>query len=144
MTVVRRTAFSPYSQSQMYQLVNDVEAYPAFLPWCADARVLAQSDALMRARLSVKKGPFDYAFTTENHLDADRGIDMSLVEGPFSSLRGQWRFAPAAGGSTVSLELEFEFAGRVLGAVLSTAFKPIADSLVEAFKQRADQVYGGR
>ena len=141
MAVVKRRAFSPFTPKQMYTLVNDVASYPSFLPWCAGTVVLFHDGDVMRARLKVKKGRFDYAFTTENRLQSDRGIDIQLIEGPFTKLHGQWRFEAADGGCLVTLEFEFEFAGRILGAALTAAFKPIADSMVEAFRKRAYDVY---
>lgn len=143
MTVVRRVAFVPFSAEQMFALVNDVAAYPDFLPWCAGSEILSEDAGRMRARLRLKKGPLDASFTTENRLEAGRSITLALVDGPFSRLHGQWQFEPADGGSMVRLEMEFEFSGRLLGKVFATAFKPIADSLVEAFKSRAYTVYGG-
>ncbi len=141
MAAVKRSAFSPFTPTQMYTLVNDVAAYPSFLPWCAEAGVLTEENGIMRARLKFKKGRFDYAFTTENRLRTDVGIEMHLVDGPFEKLHGQWRFEAADGGCLVTFELEFEFGGRILGAALSAAFKPIADSMVEAFRKRAYDVY---
>ncbi len=141
-TTVRRMAFVPFSAEQMFDLVNDVAAYPAFLPWCAGSEILSQDAGAMRARLRLKKGPLDASFTTDNRLKPGRGIALALVDGPFSRLHGQWHFEPADGGSIVRLELEFEFSGKLLGKVFATAFKPIADSLVEAFKTRAYAVYG--
>jgi len=143
MTVIRRRAFTPYTCAQMFALVNDVAAYPQFLPWCVEATVLHAGDAHMRARLGVRKGPLALSFTTANRVHPTSGIELALVDGPFEKLRGQWQFAPADGGCMVGLELEFEFGGRLGGAVLARAFKPIADSLVDAFIQRAHAVYGG-
>lgn len=142
MTTVRRMAFVPFSAEQMFALVNDVAAYPQFLPWCAGSEILSQDAQRMRAHLRLKKGPLDASFTTDNRLEAGRAITLALVDGPFSRLHGQWQFEPADGGSMVRLELEFEFSGKLLGKVFATAFKPIADSLVEAFKARAYAVYG--
>jgi ribosome-associated toxin RatA of RatAB toxin-antitoxin module len=142
MTMVRRMAFVPFSAVQMFDLVNDVASYPSFLPWCAGSEILAQEPGRMRARLRLKKGPLDASFTTENRLQPGRSITLALVDGPFSRLHGQWHFEPADGGSMVRLEMEFEFSGKLLGKVFATAFKPIADSLVEAFKTRAYAVYG--
>lgn len=143
MTTVRRHAYVPFSPQQMFDLVNDVAAYPQFLPWCTAAEILAEEPGRMRARLRVKKGPLDASFATDNELEPGRGIRMGLVEGPFSRFRGHWRFTPGDGGTMVSLELEFEFSGKLLSRVLAAAFKPIADSMVEAFKARAFVVYGG-
>ncbi len=142
MTVVRRMAFVPFSAAQMFDLVNDVAAYPDFLPWCAGSEILNHEPQRMRARLRLKKGPLDTNFTTDNRLEPGRSIALALVDGPFSRLQGHWHFEPAEGGSMVRLELEFEFSGKLLGKVFATAFKPIADSLVEAFRTRAYVVYG--
>lgn len=135
-------AFVPFTAGQMFDLVNDVAAYPRFLPWCAGAEVLVDEPGRMRARLKLRKGPLDASFTTDNRLVPGRSITLTLVDGPFSRLQGQWTFEPADGGSVVALEMEFEFSGRLLGKVFSAAFKPIADSLVEAFKTRAYAVHG--
>ena len=142
MTIVKRMTFVPFSATQMFDLVNDVAAYPDFLPWCAGSDILQRAPARMRARLRVKKGPLDTSFTTDNRLEAGRAISLALVDGPFSKLQGHWHFEPADGGSIVRLEMEFEFSGKLLSKVFATAFKPIANSLVEAFKQRAYVVYG--
>ncbi len=142
MTTVRRLAFVPFSAEQMFDLVNDVASYPKFLPWCAGSEILMREPERMRARLRLKKGPLDASFTTDNRLEPGRSITLSLVDGPFSRLHGQWHFEPADGGSMVRLEMEFEFSGKLLGKVFATAFRPIADSLVEAFKTRAYAVYG--
>jgi ribosome-associated toxin RatA of RatAB toxin-antitoxin module len=142
MTIVRHMAFTPFRPDQLYDLANNVEAYPSFLPWCVGAVVLAKTEQMMRARLELKKGPLHYSFTTDNKLDPGRSIEMSLVDGPFKRLHGRWRFTPVDGGSTIHLELEFEFANRIAGAALAAAFRPIADSLVDAFKSRAQALYG--
>lgn len=141
MTVVRRVAFAPFSPAEMYALVNDVEAYPDFLPWCEAATVLDEDVRAMRARLTVNKGRFRYSFTTANRLVPDREIALSLVDGPFRKLEGAWRFEATDGGCTIHFELAFEFTNRLLAVALNAAFKPIADSLVDAFKRRAYAVY---
>lgn len=143
MTAVRRASFAPFEPGEMYALVNDVPSYPAFLPWCVDARVLAQDDASMRAQLNVKRGRFDYAFTTHNRLTPGEAIELDLVDGPFRRLHGGWRFLPADGGCMIHFDIDFDFSSRVLGIALTAAFKPIADTLVDAFKTRAYSVYGG-
>jgi len=142
MALVKRTAFSPFTPAQLYRLVSDVPSYPSFLPWCQEAEVLCSRGDLVQARLKVKKGRFDCAFTTENRLRADVGIDMRLIEGPFRKLNGQWFFDSSDAGCLITLELEFEFSGVILGAVLTAAFTPIADSMVDAFIKRAYAVYG--
>ena len=143
MTVVRRAAFSPFSAEQMFELVNDVPAYPQFLPWCVAADVITRDANQMEARLTVQKGRFDYAFTTRNALEPHRRISLALVDGPFKRLTGEWRFDPVEDGCHVELDMEFEFKSRVLSAALTAAFKPLVDTLVDAFRKQAMQVYGG-
>lgn len=141
MTVVKRSSFAPFPPDAIYDLVNDVEAYPQFLPWCVSADVLAHDEKMMRARLKVKRGRFDYAFTTANRLTPGEAIALDLVDGPFRRLRGGWSFHAVDGGCLIDFNIEFEFGSRILGAVLTAAFKPIADTMVEAFKSRAHAVY---
>jgi len=141
MPIVRRTAFAPFTTTQMYNLVNDVEAYPEFLPWCEHAALLTREADFVQARMTVRKGRFHYSFTTANRLVAARSIELRLVEGPFSRFQGAWHFAPADGGCMIDFNVEFEFANRLVGRALAAAFKPIADSMVDAFRRRAYSVY---
>ncbi|MGB1880611.1 MAG: type II toxin-antitoxin system RatA family toxin [Gammaproteobacteria bacterium] len=138
---VRKTTFAPFTAGQMYALVNDIEAYPSFLPWCVDAQILERGQESMKARVGVSKGRFDYAFTTSNQLIPERSIVLSLVDGPFRKLSGRWDFLPEEQGCTVRFEIDFEFSSRMLGRALSVAFRPIMDSLVDAFRKRAYVVY---
>lgn len=142
MTKVERATFAPFSATQMFALVNDVEAYPDFLPWCETATILSDEPTRMQARLTVNKGRFRYSFTTANRIDPGRTIELGLVDGPFRKLHGTWRFEDADGGCMVHFQIEFEFTNRLLGTALNAVFKPIADSLVDAFKRRAFVVYG--
>ncbi len=142
MTVVKRHAFAPFAAEQMYDLVNDVEAYPDFLPWCVAADVLDRQPGALEARLQIRRGRFDYAFTTRNALEPGRAIELQLRDGPFRKLHGMWRFEPTDGGCLIRFHLYFEFRNRILGKAMAAAFRPIADSLVDAFKARAYTVYG--
>jgi len=144
-TAVHREALVPYRCEEMFALVDDVEAYPGFLPWCRGAQVLSRDEDLVEARLEVARGSFQKSFTTRNRLRPPKMIEMRLVEGPFRHLEGFWRFEPVGeGGCRVSLDLEFEFAGRLVGLALGPVFRQIADTLVDAFCRRAVQVYGRR
>jgi ribosome-associated toxin RatA of RatAB toxin-antitoxin module len=126
----------------MFELVNDVDSYPQFLPWCRSARILDRGQGWVKARVSMAKGALQHGFTTRNELDWGRRIRIRLADGPFKRLEGDWRFEPTSKGSRVSLDLEFEFAGRMLGAVLGPIFNQIASTLVDSFVQRAHVVYG--
>ena len=95
MTVVVRSAFSPFTAEQMFDLVNDVAAYPEFLPWCVSADVLESNGASMTARLKIKRGRFDHAFTTANQLTPGKRIELHLIDGPFRKFGGAWTFTLA-------------------------------------------------
>lgn len=141
---IQRSALVPYSPEQMFELVNDIEAYPRFLPWCRSARVLSRGDNWIRARLEMARGALHRSFTTNNTLTPHRHIRIELVDGPFRRLQGDWHFEPAGqGGCRVSLDLEFEFAGRMFSAVAGPIFSQIASTLVDAFRRRADEIHGG-
>ncbi|MSR15850.1 MAG: type II toxin-antitoxin system RatA family toxin [Gammaproteobacteria bacterium] len=142
MSEIHQSTSVAYSAAQMFELVNNVEAYPAFLPWCDAALVLSRSASTSRVRISVRKGVLKYTFTTDNYPQAPCQLELRLVDGPFKQLNGLWRFIDNALGSRVSLDLRFEFSNRVVAATLSPLFKAVTSSMVEAFKQRATVVYG--
>lgn len=143
MARIQRTAIVSHTPEQMFDLVNDIEAYPRFLPWCRSARVLGQGDDWIRARVEMAKGALHRSFTTRNTLEPHRRIRIALEDGPFRKLEGDWHFEPTAqGGCRVALDLEFEFAGRMLSAVAGPIFSQIASTLVDSFHRRADELYG--
>lgn len=132
----------PYSNSQMYAIVNAVEEYPDFLPWCAASKVLTQSKTSMEASILMKKGKLNHSFSTRNMLTENEIIHMQLIDGPFKSLSGDWKFTPLSEqASKIELHLNFEFSNRIIGMLIGPVFTQIADSLVDAFCQRAHQIY---
>ena len=140
---VVRTALLPYSAAQMYALVNDVEAYPQFLPWCRSTRVLEASGSHMHAQIEMALAGLTRSFTTRNTLSPPERIDLDLVDGPFRHLEGHWRFeALTSTACKVHLDLSFEVANALFSMALSPAFEKICSSLVDAFSRRARQVYG--
>jgi len=144
-TSVHKSVLVPYSADEMYALVADLESYPQFLPWCSDARILSQDADRVEAMIEMSKGGIRKSFTTRNRLQPGKMIEMRLREGPFRRLEGYWRFDPLGDdGSKVSLDLEFEFATRMLELVIGPVFNQIVESLVDAFHQRAVAVYGKR
>ena len=141
MKKITRSAIVEHSAALMYRLVEDIEAYPRFLPWCIEAKVLERGDAGTRARLTAGLGAVRQSFTTQNANRPGESIEMHLVEGPFSRFEAAWRFqAMAPDASKVEFSLEYEFASRALGKVLEPLFSRIADTMVDAFLKRADQV----
>lgn len=145
MPVINRSALVLYSPAEMYSLVNDVDAYPEFLPWCKSARVLSRDEDEVRASLELARGGFEKSFTTCNRLQKNKMIEMRLVEGPFRHLEGFWRFEPLGEqASKVSLDLDFEFSNKLVGLALGPIFNQIANTLVDSFCKRAIDVYGDR
>ena len=135
---IARSAIVEHSAAEMYALVEDIEAYPDFLPWCTAAQVLERTADRTRATLTVGVGGLSHAFTTLNENRPGESIDMHLVSGPFRKFEGRWRFvALAPDACRIEFSLQYEFSGRVLGKVLSPLFDGMADSMVEAFVRRA-------
>ena len=142
MTRINKKAVVKFSANQMYKLVNDIEAYPSFLPWCTDANIINDSKDSLTASVSISIGRIKKIFTTLNTMQQDISIDMKLIKGPFKKLNGSWEFENNNnGGSTVSLVMEFEFKNKLLKYTLGGAFKKITDSLVDAFISRANDIY---
>ncbi|MFN3579792.1 MAG: type II toxin-antitoxin system RatA family toxin [Pseudomonas sp.] len=144
MTHIQRSALLPYPARHLFDLVNRVERYPEFLPWCAKADILHETDNEMRARLTVAKAGLTQAFTTRNSLVPGERIELRLEDGPFSDLHGVWEFkALGEHACKISLDLHFHYAGPVVKATLGPLFNQAANNMVEAFCQRAKELHGG-
>ncbi|KJK08608.1 MULTISPECIES: type II toxin-antitoxin system RatA family toxin [Pseudomonas] len=142
-THIQRSALLPYPAQALYDLVNDVAGYPEFLPWCSSTTVLEVSDTLMRASLEVAKGGMSQKFVTRNVLVPGQSIEMNLEEGPFNQLHGLWIFKPLGEKACkISLDLSFDYAGPLVRATLGPLFNQAANTLVDAFCQRAKQLNG--
>jgi ribosome-associated toxin RatA of RatAB toxin-antitoxin module len=143
MRTVNKSALVPFTAESMYDLVNDVARYPEFLPWCRSASVLSQTDTQMHARIELVRGGFHKAFTTRNSMQPGRNISITLEEGPFRHLQGQWQFEDLdSTGSKITLNMQFEFAGKLLDMMAGPVFHEICNSLVNAFMRRAAELYG--
>jgi ribosome-associated toxin RatA of RatAB toxin-antitoxin module len=128
----------------MYALVEDIESYPGFLPWCAATEVLERRAGRTKATLTVALAGLRHSFTTLNENRPGEAIDLSLVEGPFRRFAGQWRFvALSPQACRIEFSLQYEFSSRTLGKLLAPLFDGIADSMVDAFVRRAAEVYEG-
>lgn len=143
MRQISRHALVPYRPVEMFALVDDIESYPQFLPWCRTAEVLQRSAREVVARLHVHKGPLHARFTTRNRLEAHSAIRLDLVEGPFRTLDGEWRFSAIGDkGSRVNLTLRFAFANPVNAWLFEPVFEHACNTLVDAFVARARTLYG--
>ncbi|HEX7054004.1 MAG TPA: type II toxin-antitoxin system RatA family toxin [Burkholderiales bacterium] len=135
---IARSAIVEHSAEEMFALVDDIERYPSFLPWCTEARV-EQVGERKRATLTASLRGLRQSFTTLNENRPGEAIDMQLVAGPFRRFAARWRFRPlGARACAVEFVLEYEFASRALGRLLEPLFDHIADTMVDAFKRRAD------
>jgi ribosome-associated toxin RatA of RatAB toxin-antitoxin module len=142
MPVIERSALVPHSAMKMFALVNDVERYPEFLPWCCGARVVALSGDAQDAMLTIVSGRWQGQFTTRNVADPPHGIHMRLLNGPFRRLEGNWQFVELVDGGRmdgckVSLTLDFEMTRPILGRTFGGVVSRTAAAIVDAFCTRA-------
>ncbi len=143
MREVTRTAIVPYTPQQMFDLVADVQRYPEFLPWCTDAQLLSRQEAELTGRIVISQGPLNVSFMTHNRLDEPRWMSMDQIDGPFSELHGEWSFEPLGDdGCKVTLNIRFGFSSSVKDLLLGAVFEQTCNRLVDAFVNRARQVYG--
>ncbi len=143
MNKIHRQVTLPYTALQMFALVNDVGSYPDFLPWCERTRILRVQGNELDASITLKKGAVRKTFSTRNVNIPGKRIQVNLINGPFRSLSGFWYFHDVPdGGSIVRLEMEFEFASRILDMAVGPVFREIVRNLVTSFQRRAVQVYG--
>ena len=145
MTAIHRSALVAYSAQEMFDLVADIASYPAFLPWCGDARILSREADAVIASIDIVYHGVRKSFTTRNLLQVGKMMEIRLLDGPFSYLQGFWRFtAFEPRGSRIALDLEFEVANRLLGGVLTPVFSGLANQMVDSFHHRARALYGER
>ena len=139
---IARSAIVEHSAQEMFALVNDIESYPRFLPWCTAAVVEERTPTRVRATLTAGMRGLRQSFTTENDVQPGESIEMRLVKGPFRRFSAAWRFrALSAEACAVEFSLEYEMAGP-LGRLLAPLFDHIADTMVDAFTRRAAELYG--
>lgn len=143
MAVIRKSALVRYSPEAMFDIVDDVESYAQFLPWCGNSQVLSRDDDQVTAMVEIHHSGIRKAFTTRNLRQKNKMIEMELIDGPFKHLHGFWRFNSLADDACkVSLDLEYEFSNKLLGMAIGPVFSQIANSLVDAFCLRAETLYG--
>lgn len=142
--VVQKTVLVGHSAQQMFTLVDQVEAYPEFLPWCDRAQIIYRDEHRTRATLHVNYHGAKQSFTTENTKEAPARLAIGLVEGPFRVLDGEWRFtALTADACKIEFRLHYEFSSWILEKLVGPVFTYISNTMVDAFVKRADAVYGG-
>jgi len=143
MTTVQKSALVKFSAMQMFMLVDDIESYPDFLPWCSGSKILKRDGDIVEAELQISKAGFNKSFATRNKSDGHGKLFMSLLDGPFSSLNGVWDFMPLReDASKITLDLEFEMNGKLASLAFGTVFNQICNTMVSSFTERAKKVYG--
>src|SRR5690349_13465005 len=131
MREVKRSALIAEAPARMFQLINDIEKYPEFVPGCQSARVVSRKGNEMVATLDIRRGPLHAEFTTRNLLEPDRRVLMQFVSGPFRVLEGLWTLTALGDlGCRVELEMRFEFANRLTGALVEPLFVDTAGAVV--------------
>ncbi len=139
---IERSALVTYSARQMYDLVNDIESYPHFMQGCLEARVIEQSENSLTGKLTLGKAGLKQSFTTRNALTPNSSIEMQLVEGPFRHFNASWHFKELTNAACkVSLQMEFEYSGGLIGMALEKLFEHSANTLVDAVVERARKIY---
>jgi ribosome-associated toxin RatA of RatAB toxin-antitoxin module len=135
---ISRSAIVECDAMDFYALVEAIESYPDFLPWCAAAAVRERAPGRTVATLTLGVAAVRQSFTTENTNMPGRSIDLRLLEGPFKLFAAAWRFMPLeTDACKVEFSLEYEFSSRIVAAALGPVFSHLADSTVEAFTRRA-------
>lgn len=142
MHTVQRSVLVPYRCAQMFDLVADVARYPEFMPWCGGTEVQHRDEHGMQATIKISIAGIRQSFTTRNEHDYPDRIIFHLVNGPFSSLTGNWTFQPLGEeGCKVLYTMQYAFSSRALEAVVGPVFNRIASSFIDSFTQRAQVVY---
>jgi ribosome-associated toxin RatA of RatAB toxin-antitoxin module len=141
---ISRSAIVEHRAEEMYALVDDIESYPRFLPWCVAARVEERTATAVQATLTIGLRGLRTSFTTRNENRVGEAIDLRLVHGPFRRFAAGWRFRPlSAEACRIEFSLEYELAGPLAG-MLAPLFDRIADTMVDAFTRRAAAIYGAQ
>jgi ribosome-associated toxin RatA of RatAB toxin-antitoxin module len=139
---VTKSVLVPYRAQQMFELVDQVEQYPQFLPWCGGARVVEHGEGRKTARLDIDYHGVRAHFTTDNENHPPESIVITLKDGPFRHLHGEWRFRTLGEhGCKVEFDLVYEFATHLLEKVIGPVFGHIANTFIDAFVRRAEAVY---
>ncbi len=143
MSEVHKSALVKFSARQMFELVADIDAYAEFLPWCSGSRILKREGEIVDGEIQISKAGFNKTFATRNRNVPYEKIEMTLLNGPFSSLEGVWSFQPLReDASKISLDLEFEISGTLANLAFGPVFNQICNTMVSSFIQRAKDVYG--
>lgn len=137
------THYLPYTPQQLYDLVIDIERYPAFLPWCVGARIISKSDSEIIADLTVGYSVFRETFRSCVHIVPNAKVEIEYVSGPFHHLHNLWEFKGTSnGGTNINFSIEFKLQNRFFQGAIQMAFDKAFSQMLDAFEQRANALYG--
>lgn len=143
MPVINKSVLVPYSAAQMFDLVDSVEEYPDFMPWCGGSKIIERTESTLIATIIINIAGLKQSFTTKNINNKPTNIKLSLVDGPFSSLSGEWNFIPLSENACkVVFDLKYDFKNRALALVVGPVFNTIASTFIDSFSKRAKAKYG--
>ncbi|MCP4187926.1 MAG: type II toxin-antitoxin system RatA family toxin [Gammaproteobacteria bacterium] len=142
MPEIRRSALMPYPARFMYDVVNNVDSYPDFLPWCGGVETHRMDETSMEASILMRGAGLNHWFKTRNSMEPGKSIAMALLKGPFSKLEGLWRFTPVdPEGCKVELALQYELKQGLAAVIIAPAFSRIANTMVSSFCERGNDLY---
>ena len=140
---VSRSALLPYNARKMYDVITDIRSYPAFLNWCNGMEIISENHEEVVAKLLISYGRLKFDFTTRNLMTENRKVDIALVDGPFSALRGQWLLQELdESACKVSLEMDFNFESIITQKLFGRVFQNVIAAQLDSFQKRAGQLYG--
>lgn len=145
MARVEKSVLIEHSATRMFDLVDSCESYPEFLPWCGRGELKYRDEQRTVATLHVNYHAVKTSFTTENDKVRPTSMTLRLIDGPFRRLEGTWRFKPLSENACkIEFELHYEFSSKLFEKIIGPVFGHIANTFVDAFVCRADQLYGTR
>jgi len=140
MFTIKKQAIVFHNKERMFKLVDQVEEYPTFLPWCGETKVIVRNKDITRARIDIRFKGIKQSFTTENQKKYPDKMIINLVDGPFKKLEGEWRFIEIdKSSSRIELELNYEFKNFILEKLISPAFTVIANTFIDSFVTKANK-----
>lgn len=143
MATIKKSALVSHPVSDMFNIVDDIESYPEFLPWCGGSEIIKRVNDEVQASIKIQHNRIRKSFTTRNRIQKNKMIEVQLVDGPFKHLHGFWQFMDLGGKACkITFDLEYEFSSRLVDMSLGPVFSKIANSMVDAFCKRADDLYG--
>lgn len=143
MPSINKTLLVPFTAQQMYDLVNDIEAYPQFLPWCKATTIHSCAEKTLEATICIAKGIANYSICTTNNMIPYKNITMQYKSGPFKTCSGSWQFVSLEQEKKCQIlfNIDYEFSNKLVALAVEPLFNPIASSLIDAFYNRAVEIY---